>query len=63
MVLCLKCAEALGDMIFGIDPVERLWFPSSFLISEKRLAAGKFQGRILIGDTQTESEGKKSLPA
>lgn len=45
MVLCLKCAEALASLISGEDARRRAWFPSSFLISDKRLSTAKFEGR------------------
>lgn len=45
MVLCLKCAEALGHMIFGDKREKYDWFPESFEISEKRLKKTMFEGK------------------
>ncbi|TKA60646.1 hypothetical protein B0A49_03146 [Cryomyces minteri] len=43
MVLCLKCAEALVELICGAETPE--WFPRSFLVREERLRT-KFRGRL-----------------
>ena len=46
MVLCLKSAEARVKMMDGGVEAEGLeWFPKSFLITEERIAKGKFKGR------------------
>ena len=43
MVLCLKAAEALVQMMGGGRRPE--WFPESFLVSEERVAKARFTGR------------------
>lgn len=47
MVLCLKSAEALVEMISGRgeDAARPEWFPNSFLINEERLGKCRFRGR------------------
>lgn len=49
MVLCLKAAKALVEMIGGVSPGEIEWFPQSFLISEERIARQRFHGRTDLG--------------
>ncbi|KAF2129229.1 FAD dependent oxidoreductase-like protein, partial [Dothidotthia symphoricarpi CBS 119687] len=44
MVLCLKAAEALVEMVR--DGVKPDWFPESFLITPERLEQCKFRGRM-----------------
>lgn len=46
MVLCLKSAEALVRFINGSKIEDINWFPSSFLVSDERIAKSKFHGRI-----------------
>jgi glycine/D-amino acid oxidase-like deaminating enzyme len=43
MVLCLKAAQALVEMVKGEETPE--WFPESFLITEERLGRARFCGR------------------
>jgi glycine/D-amino acid oxidase-like deaminating enzyme len=43
MVLCLKAAEALVEMMEGRGRPE--WFPESFGITEERLGKARFEGR------------------
>ncbi|KAL6703504.1 hypothetical protein ACN47E_009602 [Coniothyrium glycines] len=46
MVLCLKSAEALVQMVRGgAEGARPEWFPESFLISEERLSKCEFRGR------------------
>jgi glycine/D-amino acid oxidase-like deaminating enzyme len=46
MVLCLKSAEALVEMMRGGDTKGKPeWFPGSFLITKDRLEKCRFQGR------------------
>ncbi|KAF9694728.1 hypothetical protein EKO04_007408 [Ascochyta lentis] len=46
MVLCLKSAEALVNMIDNDGSTDGLgWFPKSFLISKERLGRCQFKGR------------------
>ncbi|GAB7348467.1 hypothetical protein MBLNU459_g6881t1 [Dothideomycetes sp. NU459] len=47
MVLCLKCAEALVDMMVGGERKERLdgWFPKAFRMTKERLE-NRFEGRL-----------------
>lgn len=45
MVLCLKSAEALTHMLCGDENESYEWFPSSFVITEKRLRETMFEGR------------------
>lgn len=47
MVLCLKCAEALVDMMVSPEKEERLdaWFPKAFRMSDERLGK-RFEGRL-----------------
>ncbi|KAI9698849.1 MAG: hypothetical protein M1820_007356 [Bogoriella megaspora] len=44
MVLCLKCAEALTDMLMG-ETAYKEWFPEAFRITEERLQK-EYTGRI-----------------
>ncbi|KAF2738912.1 FAD dependent oxidoreductase-like protein [Polyplosphaeria fusca] len=44
MVLCLKAAEALVQMVMGREEYTE-WFPQSFLLSEERLRKCIFHGR------------------
>jgi glycine/D-amino acid oxidase-like deaminating enzyme len=45
MVLCLKSAEALVEMMLGADAKDLEWFPNSFSISEERIQRSSFRGR------------------
>ena len=45
MVLCLKCAEALTDMLLGEEDKCREWFPEAFRIGKERMSK-KYTGRI-----------------
>ncbi|KAF2277316.1 FAD dependent oxidoreductase-like protein [Westerdykella ornata] len=56
MVLCLKTAEALVQMLHGVSPEEMDWYPRSFIISEERVGRCHFHGRKdMIGEDE-ESE-------
>ncbi|KAF2688143.1 FAD dependent oxidoreductase-like protein [Lentithecium fluviatile CBS 122367] len=54
MVLCLKAAEALVEMMTGKSERER-WFPESFLIGPERLEKCEFHGRT---DMQVQETGE-----
>jgi glycine/D-amino acid oxidase-like deaminating enzyme len=58
MVLCLKSAEALAQLIGGNSPKSLEWFPNSFLISEDRIANGGFRGRM---DMTVPETGGRSI--
>lgn len=45
MVLCLKCAEALTDMLLNEDDKCKEWFPEAFRISNERMRR-EYTGRI-----------------
>ncbi|KAJ4296906.1 hypothetical protein N0V90_006954 [Kalmusia sp. IMI 367209] len=56
MVLCLKAAEALVELMSERGDVGQLdWFPTSFLISEERVSKAKFIGRT---DMQVPETGQ-----
>lgn len=53
MVLCLKSAEALVEMIHGTDANRLEWFPNSFIIGEERIQKCTFRGRTdMVPETQ-----------
>lgn len=44
MVMCLKCAEAVVGMVFGVEGWKE-WFPKCCVLSKERLER-KFKGRL-----------------
>ncbi|KAF1992675.1 FAD dependent oxidoreductase [Amniculicola lignicola CBS 123094] len=58
MVLCLKSAEALVEIIGGVKPEDIDWFPQSFLVTEDRIKNSSFHGRASAHAPET---GRRSV--
>lgn len=66
MVLCLKCGEALVDLMIGGEGKDKLdeWFPEAFRMTDERLGK-KFVGRLNMkppGEAIFDREGETGLP-
>lgn len=53
MVLCLKSAEALCEMILGSEEEDLEWFPRGFLVTEERIRGSVFKGRTDMNVPET----------